>query len=229
MAYFIGFRYFLYLRRKMGDPIPSSNRVWILIAAIFGSRLIGGLEDPPQIAIADNVLFYFYQNKTVLGGFLGSLLFVELVKKRIGERQASGDLFVYPVILALMIGRVGCFSMGVYEETYGVATSLPWGMPLGDGIIRHPVALYEIVFLLSLWIILLQLEKKYNLANGARYKLFMIAYLLFRFLLDFIKPHYPVIFSLSTIQLASLGGVFYYYRYILHPDKLLAMPDTSSF
>jgi prolipoprotein diacylglyceryltransferase len=205
MAYFIGFRYFLYLRRKKGDPIPSSNRVWILIAAIFGglfgSRLIGGLEDPSQIAIADNVLFYFYQNKTVLGGFLGSLFFVELVKKRIGERQASGDLFVYPVILALMIGRAGCFSMGVYEETYGVATSLPWGMPLGDGIIRHPVALYEIVFLLSLWIVLVRLEKKYSLANGARYKLFML---------------FAVPFPARFYQTALSG----YFRFIYDPAGL---------
>ena len=229
IAFFVGFRYFLYLRRKKSDPILSANRISILIAAIFGallgSRLIGGLENPPQLFHSPHPLFYFYENKTVLGGFLGGLFGVELVKKRIGERTPSGDLFVYPMILALMIGRIGCFSMGVHEETYGNPTSLPWGMDLGDGVIRHPVTLYEIVFLTGLWIGLLQWEKRAIPAAGARFKLFMIAYLLFRFLLDLIKPHYTFNFGLSTIQLTCLAGLFYYRAYILSPGKLLASPQ----
>ena len=229
IAFFIGFRYFLFLRRKQGDPILSANRLGILIAAIFGallgSRLIGGLEDPPKLIQAAHPLLYFYENKTVLGGFLGGLFSVELVKKWIGERTPSGDLFVFPMILALMIGRIGCFSMGVYEETYGLPTSFPWGLDLGDGILRHPVDLYEIIFLAGLWIGLVQWEKRSNPAIGARFKLFMIAYLLFRFLLDFIKPHYTFNFGLSTIQLTCLAGLIYYHSYILSPDKLLALPE----
>jgi len=154
LAFFIGFRYFLWLRKKRGDAIKTPNRTWIIIGAIIGaligSRLIGGLENPTQITKENNLLFYFYQNKTVLGGFLGGLTGVEIVKKIIKEKGASGDLFVYPIILALIIGRMGCFSMGIYEETYGTVTTLPWGMNLGDGLIRHPVSLYEIIFLLVL-------------------------------------------------------------------------------
>lgn len=89
-----------------------------------------------------------------------------LQKKMIGEKKSSGDLFVYPMLLALIIGRIGCFSMGVYEETYGIKTDLPWAMNLGDGIPRHPVTLYEIIFLLCFWIVLKQLQKKRNV--GAR-------------------------------------------------------------
>ena len=226
LAFFIGFRYFVWLRKRKGDAIEQGNRIWIFIGAIFGallgSRLIGGLENPPQIAMADNVLLYFYQNKTVLGGFLGGLLGVELVKKMIGEKTASGDLFVFPIILALIIGRIGCFSMGVYEETYGTATHLPWGMNLGDGLQRHPVCLYEIIFLLLLWTALKKIEKKWSLTNGASFKIFMIGYTGFRFILDFIKPHYTLNIGLSVIQLTCLLGLIYYYRYIIQPKKLLA-------
>jgi phosphatidylglycerol:prolipoprotein diacylglycerol transferase len=225
LAFFTGFRYFMYLRRQQGDVIPSTNRVWIFIGAaigaLLGSRLVGGLEAPPQIGLADNVWFYFYQNKTVLGGFLGGLLGVELIKKIIHEDKASGDLFTYPMILALIIGRIGCFSMGVYEETYGVPTNLAWGMHLGDSKLRHPVCLYEIIFLVLLWVALVQLEKKYQLQNGARFKILMIAYCLFRFLLDFIKPHYTYSIRLSTIQLTALAGLVYYYSYIIHPNQLI--------
>lgn len=230
LAFFTGFRYFMFLRRKQGDVIQSINRVWIFIGAIvgalLGSRLIGGLEDPPQIELADNVWFYFYQNKTVLGGFLGGLLGVELIKKAIHEKQASGDLFTYPMILALIIGRIGCFSMGVYEETYGSPTHLPWGIHLGDSKLRHPVCLYEIIFLVLLWVGLVQLEKRYQLQNGARFKILMIAYCLFRFLLDFIKPHYTYSIGLSTIQLTALAGLVYYYHYMVHPDRLIESKMT---
>jgi phosphatidylglycerol---prolipoprotein diacylglyceryl transferase len=228
-AFFIGFRYFLFLRRKQGDVIESSNRIWIIIGAIFGSligsRLVGGLEDITALQSATNKALYFYQNKTVVGGFLGGLFGVELIKKIIKERNPSGDLFVYPMIVALIIGRMGCFSMGVFEETYGTVTTLPWALNLGDGLPRHPVCIYEILFLITLWLSLVQLQKTYSLANGALFKLFMIAYLTFRLLLDFIKPHYTFNIGLSTIQIACLLGLIYYYRYIVRPKRLLANPQ----
>ena len=227
LAFFIGFRYFLWLRKKQGDLIKTSNRTWIIIGAIFGallgSRLIGGLEDPSQINKVNNLLLYFYENKTVLGGFLGGLAGVEMVKKIVGERKASGDLFVYPIILALVIGRIGCFTMGTYEQTYGTRTNLPWGIDLGDGQQRHAVALYEIVFLLIIWYRLRNLQKNFPLEQGALFKVFMISYLVFRFLLDFIKPHYTFTIGLSTIQLTCMAGLVYYSPYIIQPKKLLSL------
>lgn len=224
---FIGFRYFLYLRSKKNDIIPTSNRLWILIGAIFGSvigsRLIGGLENPLAMIHAENILFHFVENKTIVGGLLGGLAGVEFIKKRIGEKQRSGDLFTYPLLMAMIIGRIGCFSMGVHEETYGTVTDLPFGFDLGDGEQRHPVTLYEIVFLICLWTAILLLEKNYSLAPGGQFKIFMISYLLFRFLLDFIKPHYTFPMALSTIQLTCILGLLYYSAYIIKPKKLLTI------
>ena len=224
-AFFIGFRYFLWLKKKHGDIISSSNRTWIFIGVIFGafigSRLLGGLEDPPQIAKANNIIYYFYQNKTVVGGLLGGLAGVEIIKKIIGEKKASGDLFVYPFLLALIIGRIGCFSMGIYEETYGNETDLFTGMDLGDARLRHPVTLYEIIFLILLWISMSYAASRISFQPGALFKIFMISYLLFRFLIDFIKPHYTFNFGLSVIQLSCFAGLLYYSRYILQPKKLI--------
>lgn len=225
LAFFVGFRYFLFLRKKQGDGISSSNRIWVLIGAIFGaligSRLVGGLEDPQAMLHSSNKLLYFYANKTVLGGFLGGVWGVEIIKYLIHEKRSSGDLFVFPMILALIIGRIGCFTMGIYEETYGNITSLPVGMDLGDGSFRHPVTLYEIAFLVLLWIVLKAIARRYKLAEGALFKLFMIAYIFFRFFLDFIKPHYTFNIGLSSIQLTCIIGLIYYHRYIIQPKKLL--------
>lgn len=232
LSYFLGFRYFIWLRKGVGDPVSSPNRTWVIIAAIFGSligsRLVGGLENIPALANADNKWIYFYQNKTVLGGFLGGLAGVEFVKKLIGEKKASGDLFVYPLLLGLIIGRIGCFSMGIYEETYGIPTTLPWGMNFGDGQLRHPVCLYEILWLILLWRLIRYTSTRYSLANGAMFKLFMIGYLAFRFLLDFMKPHYTFSFGLSTIQVAALAGLLYYCRYITQPNWLLEKSNQKT-
>jgi phosphatidylglycerol---prolipoprotein diacylglyceryl transferase len=224
LAFFMGFRYFLYLRKKNGDTYSSPTRLWIIIAAIFGSligsRLIGSLERPYELSKTTDLIAYIANNRTVLGGFLGGLFAVEFVKKLIREKKASGDLFVYPILLALIIGRIGCFSSGIYEETYGTPTSLPWGMNLGDNLYRHPVCLYEMLFIILLWIALRKISGRSKLEEGSLFKIFMISYLLFRLLLDFIKPHYNVLAGLSTIQLTAIAGLLYYLPYLVKPRKL---------
>lgn len=230
LAFFIGFRYFLWLRRRKQDAIEETNRLWIIVGATFGaligSRLVGALEDPAIWFESPNPWLYLYKSKTIVGGLLGGLAGVELIKMAIGERQSSGDLFVFPLILSMIIGRIGCFSMGVYEPTYGLPTHLPWGLDLGDGLSRHPTALYEIVFLASLWLVLHFIEQKRKLPSGMRFKLFMMAYLLFRFCLEFIQPRFVWPFGLTTIQCASVMG-WVYYIWVLRKAALEPAPSAS--
>lgn len=186
LAFFIGFRYFLFLRRKGKDTITDSKRIVILIGTTFGaflfSRLLGAFEHPETLFQSDHKLLYIFANRTIVGGLLGGLIGAELTKSIVHEKSSSGDLITYPLILAMMIGRIGCFSMGIYEETYGIVTNSIFGMDLGDGLRRHPVTLYEIFFLGCLWILLSTIEKRTTLKNGYRFKFFMISYLTFRFL-----------------------------------------------
>ena len=218
LGYAIGFRYFLYLRNKQTDKINDANRVWIIIGATFGafffSRLVGALENPLTLIHSKHIALYLYANKTIVGALLGGLLVVEITKKIIHEKTSSGDLFVYPLILAMMIGRIGCFTSGIYEDTYGIPTNFFLGINLGDGLRRHPVTLYEIAFLALLWLLLLAIEKKVQLINGYRYQFFMTAYLTFRLLLDYIKPHYTYFLGLGTIQLCCVLGLLYYTKTI---------------
>ncbi|HYK45049.1 MAG TPA: diacylglyceryl transferase, partial [Parafilimonas sp.] len=72
----------MHLRKKQEDDITSENRTWIIIGAVFGaffgSRLIGGLENPVSMLHSRNIFWHFYSNKTVVGGFLGGLAGVEI-------------------------------------------------------------------------------------------------------------------------------------------------------
>ncbi len=185
--------------------ILSSNRTWILVGAIFGS-VIGSMswsadwKDPQVLINSSNIFLHFYINKTILGGLLGGLAGVEITKKFIHEYTSSGDLFTYPLILAMIIGRIGCFSMGVYEPTCSTTANNVFAMDLWRWPATSPVTLYEITFLLLLWIFLYQLDKNYKTCKWRLFKIFMIAYLVFRLFLDFIKPHYTFSIGLSTIQ-----------------------------
>jgi len=231
VAVFTAFRYYLYLKKKQRDTLTPNRRLAIVIAAalgaVLGGRLLGAAEDIPTWMAATAPWQYFFYNKTMVGGLLGGLMGVELVKKLMGERQHSGDLFVYPLIVGICIGRVGCFSAGVYEEAYGLPTTLPWGMDLGDGLSRHPVTLYEIGFLILLAGALKTLQRRYILKQGALFKLFMIAYLAFRLGLDVIKPGWRYMAGMGSIQLACIAGLLYYTRYILQPQLLINNTDNA--
>ncbi len=226
LGFFLGFRYYLYLRRQQVDVISDQGRLWIIIGATFGaligSRLVGALEDPQRFFSAATSWLYYYQSKTIVGGLLGGLWGVELIKKMIGVKHSSGDLFTFPIILGMIIGRIGCFSMGVFEPTYGLPSSLPWAMDLGDGVLRHPTALYEIVFLLACWSFLYFLQKKETLVSGAKFRLFMVAYLSYRFMVEFIRPGEVLGLGMTTLQWTSLVGLVYYWKVWLRPGSLVA-------
>jgi prolipoprotein diacylglyceryltransferase len=161
------------------------------------------------------------ENKTIVGGMLGGLIGVEFTKKRLGITVSSGDLMVYPLILAMIIGRTGCFLAGLNDGTYGIPSNLPWAINFGDGIRRHPTNLYEILFWLTLWLVLKMIERRWQLTDGSKFKIFLSSYLVFRFFVEFIKPDYFFPFGLSVIQLVCIAGILYYYKVFLHPSKLI--------
>lgn len=223
LAFFIAFRYYIYLRKNKNDSIDSINRLYIIlgatIGALLGSRLLGALENPQVLLSMD--LLDIYKSKTIAGGLLGGLLGVEFFKKLLGEKQSSGDLFVFPLILGIIIGRIGCFLTGVLEPTYGIETDFFMGMNLGDGVKRHPTSLYEIIFLTGLFLILKRIQRKNILENGALFKLFMISYFPFRFFIELIKPNLFLLYGLSSIQWACIFCFLYYIRYYIKPKILL--------
>ncbi|XMO87978.1 prolipoprotein diacylglyceryl transferase family protein [Algibacter sp. AS12] len=213
LAFFIAFRYYVFLRRKSTDVISSNNRLSIILGAalgaLIGSRLVGFLENP-LIEFTQENLINLLNTKTIMGGLFGGLLGVEFAKKRIGEKQSSGDLFTFPIILGIFIGRVGCFLSGINEFTYGYETNSVFGMDLGDGVLRHPTSLYELVFLIVLFFGLKKIKNKANLKRGDLFKWFMIFYFGFRFFIEFLKPNVFYVFGLSSIQILCIICLLYY-------------------
>ena len=215
LAYSLGYRFYLYLRARTPDRISDQGRQWIFVGAaagaLLGSRALGLLEHPALLLHPPGGWLYYTTNKTIVGGFLGGLIGVELTKKYLGIRSSSGDLMVFPLLLGLAIGRVGCHFSGLTDGTFGTPTRLPWGFDFGDGTLRHPTNLYEITFLAGLALLLLALERHRPLPNGRRFELFLAGYLLFRLLVEFIKPPAALPgLGLTAIQWACVAGLGYY-------------------
>jgi len=146
-----------------------------------------------------------------MGGLGGGLIGVESSKKIIKEKHSSGDLFTFPLIIGIFIGRIGCFLSGIKEFTYGKETNFITGMDLGDGLYRHPISLFEIIFLILLFIFLKKITPYTKKTNGFLFKIFMISYFGFRFMIEFLKPNVFFVLGLSSIQWICIICWVYYF------------------
>jgi phosphatidylglycerol---prolipoprotein diacylglyceryl transferase len=212
LAYFISLR--LALRRFRQNPVAQSNR-----GVVIAGGIIGGILGAKILAIfqhldilwtgAAPLPMLLLGGKTIVGALLGATFGVEITKKIRKIDTATGDVFAYPLIIGIAIGRIGCFLTGLTDQTYGTPSNLPWAVDFGDHILRHPTQLYEIIFLLGL-LLYLQYRQQKPLEQGDLFRFFMICYLSFRWAIDFIKPDFHPLLGMSAIQIACLLGLIYY-------------------
>ena len=169
-------------------------------------------------ALSDQPWQVWLGGKTIVGALLGGLLGVELAKLASGWRESTGNRFVIPLLVAMIIGRIGCQLSGVADQTYGNATALPWAWDYGDGVPRHPTPLYEIAGLaLIAWLVH---RPPFAREPGDRFRMLMVSYLVLRLGLEFLKPPFGQAASgtlmadrwgpLSAIQWACVVGLAYY-------------------
>ena len=190
LAYVFGFAVYRWMRGRAGDVIDEPKRWTVLAAAavgaLVGSRVLGISEQWPTVvkAVHEGHLMALVMSpggKTIVGGLLGGWIAVEVVKRVNGIHQRTGDLFVVPLCAGIAIGRVGCLLAGIADDTYGVPTQLPWAVDFGDGVGRHPVQVYEIVFLLALAVAISKLPV---MRQGAKFGIFLASYLMWRVGID---------------------------------------------
>jgi phosphatidylglycerol:prolipoprotein diacylglycerol transferase len=231
LAYAVAFQVYLALRRRRGDAIDPSAR-WRVIAAaavgaVLGSKLLYWFEDPPLTLAHWNDLSFLMSGKTVVGALIGGLFAVEWTKRQLGVVQRTGDLFAIPLCIGIAIGRIGCFLTGLEDHTAGSATSLPWAVNYGDGVLRHPTQIYEIVFVLALAVLLWTVSRK-PFPDGHLFKIFMVGYFSFRLAIDFLKPDVRVFLRLSSIQWACIAMLIYYSPDLHRWLHALIMPASSA-
>jgi prolipoprotein diacylglyceryltransferase len=194
-----------------------------LLGAIAGSKLAVWMEYPHLVRLYWGSPLLVFTGQSIVGGLIGGLIGVEIAKKLAGIRRATGDDFVMPLVVGIAIGRIGCFLAGLHDDTYGVATELPWGVDFGDGVKRHPTQLYDIVVVVTLGLALARARPWLAREPGLEFKLFLAGYLLWRLVIDGFKPvpfAYPG--GLSGIQLLAAAFLIGYTPLVARQLRRLA-------
>jgi uncharacterized membrane protein YeaQ/YmgE (transglycosylase-associated protein family) len=179
------------------------------VGAALGAWLSGSLNTMREAAPA--------LSHSIAGALVGAIAAVEVYKAFRGVRGSTGVVFVGSFSVGVVIGRWGCLFTGLPDRTYGVPTTLPWGVDLGDGVARHPVQIYEslaMALFLALFVAGLARHAPWAMRRG--FYAMCVWYGAQRFVWEFLKPYPSLIGPLNLFHLLCAGlvayGVVYYLR-----------------
>lgn len=157
--------------------------------------------------------------RSIVGALAGTIAGVEIYKWTRGMSGSTGLVFVAGFSTTVVVGRIGCLLSGIEDQTFGIATSVPWAWDFGDGVPRHPVALYEsasmavfLVFALGCF----AMRAPFFLQNG--FYLMVGFYGTQRFIWEFFKPYGTIIGPLNLFHLICLALIIYAGRMIIRRE-----------
>jgi phosphatidylglycerol:prolipoprotein diacylglycerol transferase len=158
---------------------------YIAIASIIGARLAYIAVNPSEFSGIISI-FEIWNGGVISWGFLiggvaGAFWFKFSRKEKIYDLL---DLMAPYFILAIAIGRIGCFLRGC---CFGVPTDLPWGVlyigdSLSGNLAVHPTQLYHAILDFIIFFVLKSRKKN-------TFLLFLVLYSAERFLIDFLRFH----------------------------------------
>jgi len=190
----------------------TDDRLFAVVAgALIGGAVLMRMGTWLQhVDLRENASFteqWLYGNRSIIGGLFGAWIGVHVAKRLTGYRLRTGDLFAPAVALGMAIGRVGC----LLTEKPGTPTGHSWGITLDGptatrlhaaaGVPLHPSFVYEIVFQLAAFAVLWFWLRHRGLPPGESFTLYVAAYGVFRFLVEFVRGNEVVWAGLTRPQL----------------------------
>ena len=146
----------------------------------------------------------------------------------------------------MAIGRIGCF----LSEQVGTPTTLPWGLRLSKetlaripncsyclpGVALHPSFVYEIAFHGAMFVWLLWYWRPRITVEGDLFKIYLLAYAIFRFFVEFVRGN-PVLWNgltgsqlfliPSTLLLAAYFARRFWVDRDLHPPVVVGEEEVA--
>ncbi len=168
---------------------------------VLNGSVIDYTQHPGQIIGGGGLSAY----GAILGASLGIWIYFKISKQQSGY---FFDLLAPAVILAqAVIGRIGCTINGC---CYGASTSLPWGIAYTHpdslapvGIVVHPTTVYELIFGLVVFGVLLKLRGRFK-PDGSLFLIYIGLYAIWRIGIDFMRVGTPFLFGLHQAQVISI-------------------------
>jgi len=177
-----------------------------IVGAVLGAILLGSLNLYYSIESRETL----FVGKSILGAIVGATLFIEIFKKVMNIHGSTGAYFVPSLSIGIAIGRLGCFFSGLEDYTYGIETTSIFGYDFGDGVMRHPVQLYEsaIMSLFFIYVLYIYFKSREYFEKYIFYQ-FILLYATERFVWEFLKPYETIALGLNVFQLFCLGLILY--------------------
>lgn len=188
------------------------DRIYVIVTgALVGGALLMRMGTWLQhIDLRENATVaeqWLYGNRSILGGLVGAWAGVHIAKALVGWKTRTGHLFAPAVAAGMAVGRCGC---GL-TECPGTPNHLGFGPVLDEptaarlnadaGVPLHPSLFYEAGFHALafgvLWFVLRDRMKR----PADTFVLYIAAYALFRFLVEFVRGNEVVWQGLTRPQL----------------------------
>jgi phosphatidylglycerol:prolipoprotein diacylglycerol transferase len=183
-------------RRDMLDDRLLVILAGSLVCGAVAARLSASWRYAAVAPDPSVVEFVTRGGRSILGGLAGAYAGALATRRLLGYRYPTGDVFAPAVALAMAIGRWGCF----FTELPGTPTTLPWAVRL-DGVPRHPSFLYESAFQGAMFCWLWWRGRPNVRVPGDLFKIYLLAYAVFRFLVEFVRGNDVVWAGLTRPQL----------------------------
>ncbi len=143
--------------------------------------------------------------RSAFGAIFGGIAGVEIWKATRNRGGSTGVVYVVPLSIGMILGRIGCQFAGLDDMTHGAPTPLPWGWDFGDGVARHPSPLYESAAMLAFLAgFLIWFRRAPRAVAAVGYYVFIAYYAAQRFLVEFTKPYGEVIAGLTLFQIGAI-------------------------
>ena len=205
-AYVVGGIVTYYEARRQHRATEAILRVALgaLGGGLIGAKLSMFLFLGPTTFIKD-LPYLWYSGQSWTGAFFGGYLGVLLVKRFNHIHYSTGDIFAPALPLAQAIGRLGNVLGG---DPFGLPSTVPWAI-MQQGVFRQPSALYEMLLDLLLFVIIWRLRDKMP-QPGDLFKLYVVGYCSFRFLVDFSRADPHVLLGLTLVQVLYLPAIIWF-------------------
>jgi phosphatidylglycerol:prolipoprotein diacylglycerol transferase len=171
----------------IGGTLGAKLTQWVLVNGQF-------LRDNPEALLNPTL-----GGRTILGGLLAGWATIEIVKRRMGIRRSTGDLWAQALPAGEAIGRIGCFFNGCCQ---GVVCSLPWAV-YADGAWRHPAQLYSAAAAAVIFAVVMR-ARDHMTREGDLFRLYLVLFGVSRFALEFARERTIGLGGLSLAQWVSL-------------------------
>jgi phosphatidylglycerol:prolipoprotein diacylglycerol transferase len=184
----------------------------VLVASIIGARLFYVVLNLSEFTSDPLNIFKIWNGGLVFyGGFIVALgTAMVWVKKQGMDLWTVADLLAPPIALGHAVGRLGCLFAGC---CYGRECHLPWAIEFHNpdslaplGVLLHPTQLYSVFSNLSIFLIVLLIDRKKRF-KGQVFWAYIMIYGLFRSFIEMFRGDFRGDFFLETLSVSQTIGI----------------------